>query len=64
MVRAVHFRMDSGRLQLCIQTSGSDKIVNTPSNVLLTCLEPVRPPGVDALFIWIKIAESICESGV
>ena len=42
--------------QMCIRDR---EIVDTPAGVLLSCTETVGPPGVNALFIRIKIAECI-----
>ncbi len=35
------------------------KIINTPSGILFSCVKTVRPPGIDALLIRIKIPERI-----
>ena len=55
--------MDCCLFQFLIQAFRCDKIVDTPSGVLLARLKPVRPPGVDAFRIRIEKAERIGEAG-
>ena len=40
------------------------EIVDTPACILLSCLEPVRPPRVDVGLIRVEMSECVCESGV
>ena len=51
--------MDLRILKLFFQGRGNKEIVDTPAGVLLSCTETVGPPGVNALFIRVKIAECI-----
>ena len=55
--------MDCCLFQFLIQTLGCDKVINTPSGVLLARLKAVRPPGVDAFRIRLEKAERLGESG-
>ena len=55
--------MDCCLFQFLIQAFRCNKIVDTPSGVLLARLKPVRPPGVDAFRIRIEKAERIGEAG-
>ena len=63
VIRTEDIGMDCCLFQFLIQAFRCDKIVNTPSGVLLARLKPVRPPGIDAFRIRIEKAERISEAG-
>ena len=62
MVGAEDFVMNTGGRYLVSEISGDHEIVNTPSDVLLTRLEAVRPPGILDLF-GIQHTPRIHEAG-
>ena len=64
MVRTEYFGMYLCVFQTCSEVIAHYKIVNAPPDVLLTGLEPVRPPGVDVGLVRIEISECISETGV
>ena len=64
VIRTENIGVDGCLFQFVIQTSGCDKIVDTPSGILLARLKSVRPPGVDSFRIRIEKAERIGKSGI
>ena len=42
----------------------NDKVVKAPTTVFQPLLQPVGPPGIGALHVWIQGAEHIQEPGV
>ena len=54
--------MDFCTLKLILQLWRCNKIVNSPPCILLSCFKSVRPPGISALCIRIKITECIDKS--
>ena len=49
-------------LQILFQGRRGDEIINSPSGILLSCLKSVRPPGVGALKLRIKVTKCINKS--
>ena len=50
--------------QPVLQALGNTEIINPPPSILLARLKPVRPPGINALFIRVKIAVRVDISRV
>lgn len=50
--------------QPVLQALGNTEIINPPPGILLACLKPVRPPGINSLFIRVKIAVRVDISRV
>ena len=63
MIGSKDFCMDLRIFQLVFQAFGHTEIVDPPSRILFSRFKPVRPPGIDALLIRIKITEGIDETG-
>ena len=62
VVAAKNIRVDLGVPQFRLQPVRGDKVVNTPTGVLLSGVEHIAPPAVYAGGIRVKVAESIGES--
>lgn len=59
MIGSHDLSVDLRILKLFFQGRGNKEIVDTPAGVLLSCTETIGPPGINAFFIRIKIAECI-----
>ena len=59
VIRSQNRCVDLRILQSVFQTFWRHKIINSPSSIFAARLEAVRPPGIDALLIRIKIPERI-----
>ena len=64
MVAAKNIRVDLGVLQFRLQPVRGDKVVNTPTGILLSGVEHIAPPAVYAGGIRVKVAESIGKSAI
>ena len=59
MVASVILGIDEAVLKSFAKTLGADEIVDSPSGVLLSCVEHIAPPGIGIAFFGIEIAERI-----
>ena len=64
VVRAVNFGMNFRVNQLFSQSFGGYEIVNSPSDISLSCLHTVTPPRISVFQIRIKMTECINKSAV
>ena len=62
MVRAKNFRVNCCILQTVFERLRYAKVVDPPSGILFSCVEPIRPPTVNALGIRIKVPVRIDET--
>ena len=63
MVAAEVLRVDEAVLHTVAEAVGAEKIVDTPTGVLLSGVEHIAPPAVRALPIRIEQAEAVGEAG-
>ena len=61
MIRTIYIVMDFSCCQSVSEILRKYEIVNSPSYILLSGFESVRPPGI-LHFIRMKIAEAVYES--
>jgi hypothetical protein len=62
MVASHYVAEDKAVLDLREKSVGDDEIVDTPPDVLFSCLHHIAPPGIFDL-VGVKRAEGIGESG-
>ena len=59
VVAAEDIGKDPGFTDLAPQTVGNKKIVDAPSRVGVSGVEPIAPPGIGVLLVWIEEAEGV-----
>ena len=59
MVGAVDLRIDRGGFKPRDKGVRNAEIVDTPTDIPLSCLCPVRPPGVGLCSIGVQVAKGI-----
>lgn len=62
MIRATDFLANEGRFQSRFESFRNEEIIDAPSDVPVSGLEEVTPPGVFLGFIRVKMPEGIGKS--